>query len=408
MPATTRRLLLFLTSLIFVPISTVLVIFFARGYRPDFSTGQIQPTGILVAHSYPDGAQVYVNSQLKSATNTTLNLPPGLYQVEIRKDGFFTWKKNVTIEAEIVTRSTAVLFPTVPTLKAVTTSGATGVTASPDDTRVVFLRRGVNQTQLYILDITESPLGLISREARLLTNLPNSEIKTENYELRWSPDSRQIFITPGNYLITISDSQTTPITANAGIVLNDWNQRQKNREADRLNSLQPVLRNILATASASLSWSPRENKLLYTATASASLSESIKRPLPGSSTQPQNRLLNPGGVYVYDIEEDRNFLIDTIILPPPSAKTKKPILSEISNNGWFWFPTSSHLVKVTTGKVTIIEYDGQNPTEVYAGPLYENTAIPYPSAKQLLILTDLTTTPTMATASANLYAVNLR
>src|SRR3990167_9871971 len=104
MPATTRRLLLFLTSLIFVPISTVLVIFFARGYRPDFSTGQIQPTGILVAHSYPDGAQVYLNGSLKSATNSTLNLPPGTYQVQIKKDGYHSWQKKLLVEAEVVTR----------------------------------------------------------------------------------------------------------------------------------------------------------------------------------------------------------------------------------------------------------------------------------------------------------------
>src|SRR3989338_5410669 len=126
MPSDSKfRIILFLSGLIFGPVVTVLVIYFARGYRPDFTTGQIQPTGLPVAHPYPDGAQVYLNGSLKSATNSTLNLPPGTYQVQIKKDGYHSWQKKLLVEAEVVTRATAVLFPSTPTLKAITTTGAT-------------------------------------------------------------------------------------------------------------------------------------------------------------------------------------------------------------------------------------------------------------------------------------------
>ena len=416
MPSDSKfRIILFLSGLIFVPVVTVLVIYFARGYRPDFTTGQIQPTGLLVAHSYPDGAQVYLNGSLKSATNSTLNLPPGTYQVQIKKDGYHSWQKKLLVEAEVVTRATAVLFPSTPTLKAITTTGATLPALSPDGTKVAYIRTPSALSQIYTLDITESPLGLINRESKLIATLPaNHELKTTNYELLWSPDSRQILIIVNPqtaYLVTPSDQQSPIQTANAAVMQNTWTQSQKVVEAEKFRTLPVPLKDLLASASARLVWSPKENRLLYTATASAILADNIIKPLLGSSTQPQERQLSPGGVYVYDLEEDRNFKIDQLPLPTPAAKSAKNTDSsslQPENAGWSWFPTSSHLLKVEANTITIMEYDGQTPAVVYTGPLSEPTAIPYPSAKQLLILTNLQPTPAAATPSANLYAISLR
>ena len=335
MPSDSKfRIILFLSGLIFVPVVTVLVIYFARGYRPDFTTGQIQPTGLLVAHSYPDGAQVYLNGSLKSATNSTLNLPPGTYQVQIKKDGYHSWQKKLLVEAEVVTRATAVLFPSTPTLKAITTTGATLPALSPDGTKVAYIRTPSALSQIYTLDITESPLGLINRESKLIATLPaNHELKTTNYELLWSPDSRQILIIVNPqtaYLVTPSDQQSPIQTANAAVMQNTWTQSQKVVEAEKFRTLPVPLKDLLASASARLVWSPKENRLLYTATASAILADNIIKPLLGSSTQPQERQLSPGGVYVYDLEEDRNFKIDQLPLPTPAAATPSANLYAIS------------------------------------------------------------------------------
>jgi hypothetical protein len=176
------------------------------------------------------------------------------------------------------------------------------------------------------------------------------------------------------------------------------------------------LQDILASSSADIDWSPRENKLLYTATASAQLPDSLKKPLPGSSTQAQERSLVPGSVYVYDLEEDRNFKVGEITLPTPTPKnlrSKNPLSSIINsqllvNAGLHWLPTSSHLISIEANKITIFEYDNQNHTIVYAGPMSNLIAIPYPSAKQMLILTSLNPTPSSASATLNLFALTLR
>ena len=112
------RILLFLLSLILVPTITVGVILFARGYRFSPRQQAFRVTGLLSATSLPNGASIYINNELKSATDTTLNLPPGNYQVKVKKEGYSPWEKTLTIAPEVVTRINPLLFPSVPSLKA--------------------------------------------------------------------------------------------------------------------------------------------------------------------------------------------------------------------------------------------------------------------------------------------------
>ncbi len=381
-----QRILLFLATLILVPLLTYSVILFARGYRPSPSGGgSLQPTGILAANSLPEGAQLYINSRFKSATNTNLNLPPGSYEIEIKKDTYFPWKKTVEIKAEEVTRASAILFPTIPALKAITTTGASSPTLSPDGTKIAFIQTSNNLSNIYILDLNDSPLGILNRDPKQIATLINVSTIT------WSPDSKQIVLSASSaaYLVDINNpsQQTTNVSARLVALLRDWEQTRSTREAQKFSTLPMPVQVTLATSAANLVWSPKENKVMYTATSSATIADNLIRPLPGSSTQAQSRHTTPGNIYVYDTEEDRNFKISSA-----SAKLA-------------WFPTSNHLVELQQSKVTVLEYDGGNPTVVYMGPMENGYAFPYPSSRQLLILANLN--PTISKLS-NLYAVSLR
>lgn len=379
------RILLFLLGLILVPAVTYLVILFAKGYRPDVTSGQITPTGLLAATSLPQGAEVIVDGQLRTATDATINLAPGTYKVQIRKDGFSPWEKELTVQAEVVTRADATLFPTVPSLRAITATGATQPTLSPDGGRVVFTNIDGNLTNLYTLDLSESPLGSVNRDVRLITSLPEND-----YLLSWSPDGKQILATatPSSYLVTQADQRTINIGNRIDPILSQWQLLKNTIDTPKLTTLPIALQGILKSSATNLVWSARENKILYTATASATIPDDLIRPLPGSNTQSEKRELTPGNVYVYDIEEDKNFEV---------GQKGSPSLS--------WFPDSARLVQVETNKVTIMEYDGSNPTVVYSGPMEDSYAFPYPSGKQMLILTNLNAA---SSAVPNLYAVSLR
>ncbi|MGB9637642.1 MAG: PEGA domain-containing protein, partial [Microgenomates group bacterium] len=97
------RLPLFFLILVFVLGATFLAIKYASGYRLDLTNKTLKPTGILVVNSSPEGARVFANGKLLTATNSSLSLTPGKYSLEIKKNGFLPWKKEIVIEKELVT-----------------------------------------------------------------------------------------------------------------------------------------------------------------------------------------------------------------------------------------------------------------------------------------------------------------
>src|SRR3972149_7084802 len=128
------RVLVFLMTLIIVGVGGYIALMYARGYRVNPDSGKITPHGLLAAKSSPDGAQLLINSELKNATNTTISLEPGVFHIEIKKEGYKTWSKDIAIKQEEVSEFDASLFKSAPSLSALTFSGAINPAASPDMT----------------------------------------------------------------------------------------------------------------------------------------------------------------------------------------------------------------------------------------------------------------------------------
>jgi len=95
------RVFLFLLTILVVATFGIFISYYARGYRLYFSTLRFQPNGILVIKSEPDGASVYINGDLKTATNATIPLSPGTYDVSVKKDGYLSWYKRLEIDKEV-------------------------------------------------------------------------------------------------------------------------------------------------------------------------------------------------------------------------------------------------------------------------------------------------------------------
>ena len=89
------------SALFFIGIFTILVvslIAYARGVRVDIKSKKLETTGLLVATSIPDGATVFIDDHLTTATNTTINLTPNDYSVKIAKEGYLPWQKKLKIQ----------------------------------------------------------------------------------------------------------------------------------------------------------------------------------------------------------------------------------------------------------------------------------------------------------------------
>jgi hypothetical protein len=473
----TRRTVLFILTIILLVIGTVALILFARGYRPDLTNHSLDPHGILVAASVPDGAQVYINGELKTATNASLSLLPGTYNVQLKRDGFAVWQKNLTIKSEEVTKTDAYLFPVVPDFRPLTFSGAIHPLIYPAYNRLVYAvslpatesatptptpknpARSVAapattgspvpaaspstsvfpgdttevKAGLWVLDLTDLPL-MFSREPYQIVR-STAALDWSKSQFFWSPDGRQILavffspatsVTPSGpltvdrlkavYLLDAGQLTATTDLVNISSQLPDivtqWQAETRQMNLARMARFPDAYQSFFTNHTSAYSFSPDETKLLYRATDSATLPDHLIPPLPGSDTQPQQRTLHAGGIYVFDAKEDRNFWIADAAPEPtvkPAASPTPTITLPVK--GYFeaparitWFPTSRHLLVVDQNKITIVEYDNTNPVTVDNGPFEDSLVFPYPNTTKLIILTNLGS----SVPYPNLYALTLR
>ena len=418
-------------AFIFIVTGSTLAIFWARGYRPNLKNGTFNGTGLLSANSYPTGATVYVDDKLTTATDNTINLAPGEYDVKIVKDGFITWRKKLKLSEELVTQTDALLFPAATNLNALTYIGAINPVPSSAGQKIAFCVASASSTLkngLYILDLSNRTLSFRS-EIKQISN--NDVFDFSNADWIWSPDSSQVLAwkqdTEQNIIqaVLLDTNKMNEVlidqTVNISTILTEWQLELDLKYKERLGKLPLKIRSILTANTASLYWSPDDTKIMYTATASATIPDKLIPALPASNTQTQQRNLKPGNIYLYDLKEDRNFLIAEGKIPaspspgPITPKSTHNLIRNIRDQyspifiqNAQWYTDSKHIVISQNDKITIQEYDGTNKMTVYAGPLFQRPndgsfVFPSPDGSKLVILANLNNnTP------PNLYAVSLK
>lgn len=443
--------LIFFATVLFVLVGSYLVIRYAKGDR--FGTaGVVKGTGLLAANSFPPSAQVYINGRLTTATDNTLNLDPGSYQIEIKKDGYHAWSKNLTITPELVTSTNAQLFPANPSLEPLTYTGAENPVPSADGNSLAFAvasSSASTKNGLYVQDLTSGAINF-NRNARQIAQTTSEHDYTQA-DFVFSPNSSEILVSfaSGATLLLDATRFNNPqdlqdVTWKLGTILTDWELEMARTERVRLLELPPFFQEI-ATASAKLTnlyFSPDGEKMLYQALTNLTLPNNLIPALPASSTQPESRSLTPGNWYVYDLVEDKNFLLSPGTLPSPvpsqSPKSKlaspaptqapplaklmlldslAPIPAETTNpssspsafrklqqfdsrtamlrqigaqyssiyvDSVQWYPDSAHLILHSGDKIEIIEYDATNRVTLYAGPFDSTIVYPWPDGSKII------------------------
>jgi len=466
--AQTMRLVIFLATITFILGGTFLMIRYAQGYRPT-KTGTIKGTGLLSANSFPSAAQVYINGKLTTATDNTLNLDPGEYQIEIKKDGYHTWAKKIQIIAELVTATNAQLFPTSPSLEPLTYTGAEMPIPAPDGTKLAFTvasASAVAKNGLYVQDLSSSPISL-NKTARQIARIEsNYDYTTSHYT--WSPNGSEILVsfTSGAHVLLDTTrfndlADLKDVTVRLPQILSEWELDIAREERVQLLNLSSFMAEVATQSATNLYFSPDNKKLLYQATKDLKIPKGLIDSLPSSSTQTESRDIKVGSWYVYDLKEDKNFIIAEGTLPalspsiaPKNKKITKiatsiitftpskimlldnfetPIPAElVSSPSGFrklqagvstlesiilfnaqyspifvgniqWYPDSSHMIITTNNSIDISEYDGTNRHSVYGGPMDKSIVYPWPDGSK--IITRLAFTPD---AIPNLYTIKLK
>jgi len=370
------------------------LILYARGYHLNLKTWKFQPKGILVIKTEPTGAQIFINADLKGASDSNFSLSPGVYDVDIKKEGFLPWSKRLTITKEIVTEASLSLFKSTPAFSPITFSGANFPVSSADLSKIAFSvlpAAGVEKDKigLWVMDTSSLPLGF-SRDPKRITD---GDLTVATYQ--FSPSAREILLETGGgaFLLDtgnfIPQNQRVNIASQKITLLASWEKERTNKLEAQIKNLPKEFQEFLRRKTYSFSFSPDETKVFYTASASGNLSEKLIPPLPGSSTQKEERATTIDRTYVYDIKEDRNFLIEENGISP--------------DRKLFWLLNSKNLVLADSDKIIIMDYDGTNRQTIYSGSYLAPHVFPFINSSKLLILTSLGSAST-----PNLYSLNLK
>lgn len=432
-----------LTAIFFVLVCVGIVLL-ARGYRIDVQKSTITSTGLVAVTSTPRLAKVYVNSEPKGITDLSLNLEPGTYTFTVFKEGYFPWQKTITIKGEIVQGLDAILYPVNSSLTPLTNIGI--VRAIPI---------GSLQSQQYILlsdkkiqhEVPVDPVAMPSSSGtpniggiylydttrRVVSLLPNlqrivdydklePDMDPHALQVLFSPNSKQlvlfdtttsksittnsiqrmnaydpIYVPPADfrkaYLINIDDSDATPldITDTVNSLLSVWTETKAQQLQALTATLPKVLDSFILDHTRIVDMSVDKYKILYEATAAATLAQVKKETLIGSNQTPETRTITKHAFYVYDIKEDRNYLLKTAV----EAQDKSDLQ---------FHPNSKNILFEDDKSISISDFDGTNSHVIYSGPLISGF-MGITDDGRLLVLTNLN--PQLNTA-ADLYAVGIR
>lgn len=399
-----RGFLLLILTGAFLAIITFALVRYAQGYRLSFGKNvftngdvTLAPTGLLVATSTPDGASVYIDNHLSSATNTTIDLHPGEYTVKIVKEGYLPWEKKLKIQKEVVTQTQALLFPAAPRLDSVTTTGVLNPTIDSTGSNLAFgvaSASAVKKNGVFILDMNTRPIFALRNASLQIADDSLDLLSSGQYV--WSPNSRELLAqtekSQAIYRLKTTEFNTAPldITATVSFTKTQWSREKEEIEKARLESFKPELSDFIGKHFNVVSWSSDDTKVLYEPSESAKVPAFVDPPLIGANSQKEEREIKKGSLYVYDTKEDKNFFLKEVDAARPA-----PV----------WIPDNRHLVFVEEKQIKIIEYDGSNKTVVYSGPFEKDFVYPWPDGSRLVILTSLNA---QGGVGPSLYTINLK
>ena len=358
---------------------------YGKGYRvTKDETGRniVAGTGLLVLTSTPDGARAFVDNELITATDNTVNLKPGTYVVKIEKDGYFAWEKEIEIKNERVTETNALLFPKAPQLTNLTTTGATNPITDKERKIIAYTVASASSelNGIYVMNLNRGilPIGDAKRQIAndLIDNFSNAQLEV-------SPDGLQLLATiqplstgsARTYILNTNELNASPllVSTTARSIRDGWEEEGKTFEDQRIKALPSHVQGLFNQYLKNPLFSPEEDKVVYTASVSAELPLVINPPIPSTNSTDETRNIIEGNIYVYNIKDDKNYLSRTV--------------QTGSAPQYIWHPSNSHLYFIEDNKINSVEYDGFNKTIVYAGPFLGNFLTPSPDGTGIIILT---------------------
>lgn len=190
-----HRLMYFgIVVVVFCILSPILLLYVA-GYRYDSKSQEVEKTGTIHVRTFPKQASVRLNSELQDVeTPASYNgLARGLYDICVEKEGFQSWRKQLSVDEGLVTRTDYLyLFPTDAQKKEVVNAEVVDFAFSPNGQRgaVITHDPGSSRHSLLVFSLDSPDEPLIHADS---TNPPSSfgdkGSEMEFRALSWSADN---------------------------------------------------------------------------------------------------------------------------------------------------------------------------------------------------------------------------
>jgi hypothetical protein len=373
-----KRTLISLLSFGSFALITMVVLLLANGYRLDRQTNQVYATGILEVKSEPSGASVSLNQAHRGATDMTIdNLAPGTYQLQLTKEGYATWQKDVVIDKTKVTAIDALLVPSNPSLAPITSTSATRPLLSPDGEKLAYVVAEGTAPGIWMLDLTSQPFNLNQKPIQLAADTPQA--RYSEARLAWSPTSRDLLLSIGepameHYRLNTSNKEIEPVDLSLATLKEGWDREQQNINQQLSAGLPDEGKRLLQEGGSTVVWSPDNLKFL---------------------------LMKKEGekhvYYIYNKEAKRQY---------KTGAFDQNRLAVVR-----WYSDSQHLLLLEkdradseTGSVSLMGMDGTNKFQAYSGTLSGDALYAYLSGSKLVILTSFNP----QNPNRYLYSINLR
>lgn len=106
-----RRIIFVSFILLFVIIAPLLVLY-TIGYRYNFKSSKVEKVGLLYIRTIPEDMPVYINGEMVSKSTPTRidDLLPNSYLITIKRNGYYTWEKELRVHSAETTFATNILI----------------------------------------------------------------------------------------------------------------------------------------------------------------------------------------------------------------------------------------------------------------------------------------------------------
>ncbi|NMB91968.1 PEGA domain-containing protein [candidate division WWE3 bacterium] len=376
----------FLTMIVLGGLTTLLYLY-TSGYRlnknEDKGVIDVNKTGMVSVKSLPTGASVYLDNEIRTATDDTISgIKPGEHYLKISKKGFVDWVKNIEVFEQLVTDITAVLISQSPRLEPLTNTGAKYPSISPTLSKLAYFSLDSEKPGIWVIPLNGPGIGLFRANPTIAIQDTLYTKYSIGEEITWAPDEKSLLVkVPGNiyYLVNL-ETNTAQTTLKATQITKEWETQLSEKRSAFINPLSADQEIKNLALSSDVKWAPDEKKFLFTKQNGNNLEYRVynfENPIP--------------------IGEKVETLVFTTNINAPQPKIS-------------WYSDSFHLIlvegdieKENKGSVSLIRIDGTNKTEIYNNTLYSNLAFSTPSGDKIIILTSF-----KSSGQTDLYTVGIR